>query len=290
MSKLRVTFLGLGIMGSNMARRLQEAGFPLTVYNRNREKAAPFAAGGATLADSPRLAAAEADVIISMVSDDHAARAVWLGKDGALAGAKAGAVVIECSTVTVGWVRELAAAAAARKCEFLDAPVTGSRMQAEAGELNFLVGGSAATLDQVRPALAPMSRSATLLGPVGSGSQFKLINNFICAVQIASLAEALAMVEQSGLDRARVMEVLLTGAMASPLVKTVAARMTTPDFTPNFPLRLMAKDVGYAIEEGRRLSVDLVTGTAAQKVFQSAIGAGHGDKDMAAVIEPLRKR
>lgn len=149
MSKPRVTFLGLGIMGSNMARRLLAAGFPLTVYNRNREKAAPLAAAGATLADSPRLAAAHAEVILSMLSDDRAARAVWLGEDGALAGAAPGTVVIECSTITVGWVRELAAAAAARHCELLDAPVTGSRLQAEAGELNFFVGGSAATLEKV---------------------------------------------------------------------------------------------------------------------------------------------
>jgi 3-hydroxyisobutyrate dehydrogenase len=288
MSKPRVAFLGLGIMGSNMARRLQEAGFPLTVYNRNPAKAAPLAAGGATIADSPRQAAAQADVIISMVSDDPAARAVWLGENGALAGAKPGAVVIECSTVTVGWVRELAAAAAARQCEFLDAPVTGSRPQAEAGELNFLVGGSAATLDKVRPVLAAMSKSATLLGPVSSGSQFKLINNFVCAVQISSLAEALAMIEHSDLDRAKAMDVILSGAMASPLVKTLAARMMTPNYTPNFPLHLMTKDVGYAIEEGKRLSVDLVTGKAAQAVFRSAIAAGHGDKDMAAVVEPLR--
>jgi 3-hydroxyisobutyrate dehydrogenase len=290
MSKSRVTFLGLGIMGSNMARRLLQAGFPTTVYNRNRDKAAPLTALGAIVADTPRQAAAGADVIISMVADDPAARAVWLGENGALAGASPGAVVIECSTVTVGWVRELAAAAAGRRCEFLDAPVTGSRPQAEAGELNFFVGGSEAALEKVRPVLAAMSRSVTLLGPVSSGTQFKLINNFVCAVQIASLAEALAMVEHSTLDRARVLEVILGGAMASPLIKTVAARMTTPDFTPNFPLRLMTKDVGYAIEEARRLSVDLATGVAAQQVFQKALGAGHGDQDLAAVVLPFRGR
>ena len=168
--------------------------------------------------------------------------------------------------------------------------MTGSLIQATAGELNFFIGGNAAVVEKLRPVFAPMSKTANHLGPVGSGAQFKLINNFVCGVQVAALAEALAMIEHSSLDRARVMEVLLTGAMGSPLVKTVAGRMLTPDFKPNFPLRLMAKDIGYAIQEGSNLSVELVTGAAALKVFQRAIEAGNGDKDMAAVVEPLRPK
>jgi 3-hydroxyisobutyrate dehydrogenase len=289
MSNPRVSFLGLGIMGSGMTRRLLDAGIPLTVYNRNREKAAPLGAAGAAIADSPRMAAKGADIIISMVSDDRAAREVWLGEEGALAGAAPGAVIIESSTVTVGWVLELAAAAAAKKCEFLDAPVTGSRMHANAGELNFLVGGTAATLEKVRTALVPMSKTIYHIGPVGSGARLKLINNFFSGVQVASFAEVLAMIESSDLDRARSLEVLTQGAMASPLVKTVAARMTGPDFTPNFPLRLMTKDLGYAIQEGIHLSVELATAAGALKDFQKAVAAGHGDKDMAAVVIPMRR-
>ncbi len=143
MSKLRIAFLGLGIMGSGMARRLLVNGFHLTVFNRNAEKSKSFASEGAHVASSPREAAAQSDIIISMVADDVAARSLWLGDNGALAAAKPGTVCIECSTVTVNWVRELAAAATTRGCEFLDAPVTGSKNQAAAGELNFLVGGSA---------------------------------------------------------------------------------------------------------------------------------------------------
>ncbi len=143
MSKPRIAFLGLGIMGSGMARRLLVNGFPLTVFNRNAEKSKLFAAGGALAAASAREAAAHAGVIISMVADDVAARGLWLGDNGALAAARPGTVCIECSTVTVGWAKELAAAATARGCEFLDAPVTGSKNQAAAGDLNFLVGGSA---------------------------------------------------------------------------------------------------------------------------------------------------
>jgi 3-hydroxyisobutyrate dehydrogenase len=289
MSKPRIAFLGRGIMGSGMARRLLANGFPLTVFNRNAEKSKPFAALGAQVARSPREAAAQAKVIISMVADDNAARTLWLGGTGALAAATLGTVCVECSTVTVNWVRELSAVASVRGCEILDAPVTGSKIQAAAGELNFLVGGSAATLEKVRPVLAAMSKMITPIGPSGSGALLKLINNFVCGVQVASLAEAVAMIERSGLDRAKALEILTNGAPGSPLVKTVAGRMTAPDFTPNFLLRLMAKDLGYAIQEGGKLSVELLTATAALEEFQRAIATGHGEKDIAAVVEPFRK-
>jgi len=289
MSKPRIAFLGLGIMGGGMAQRLLVNGFPLAVFNRNAEKSKPFAAEGAQVANSPREAAAQADFIISMVADDIAARSLWLGENGSLASAKPGTVCIECSTVTVNWVRELAAAAAKKNCEFLDSPVTGSKTQAASGELSFIVGGDSATLEKARPVLAAMSKAIVHLGPTGSGALLKLINNFVCGVQIASLAEAVAMIERSGLDRSKALEILTTGAPGSPLVKAVSARMTTPDFTPNFLLRLMAKDLGYAIQEGGKLSVELTTARAALEDFQKAIAAGHGEKDIAAVVEPFRK-
>ena len=290
MNKSRIAFLGLGIMGSGMARRLLADGFPLAVYNRDAKKSAAFAADGAQIAGSPREAAAQADMIVTMVADDIASRSLWLGEAGALAGARSSAVCLECSTVTVNWTRELAAAAAARNCEFLDAPVTGSKTHAAAGELTFLVGGDSATLEKARPALAVMGKAIHHIGPAGSGALLKLINNFVCGVQVASFAEALAMIERSGLDRAKALEVLTAGAPGSPLVKTVAARMSAPDFTPNFPLRLMTKDLGYAIQEGKKNLVELTTASAALEDFTNAIAKGHGDQDMAAVIEPMRKK
>jgi 3-hydroxyisobutyrate dehydrogenase len=289
MSKHRIAFLGLGLMGSGMARRLLVNGFPLTVFNRNPEKSRPFAAEGAQVAASPREAASKADVVITMLADDNASRSSWLGESGVLAGVAPGAVCIECSTVTVNWVRELSGAAAARQCEFLDAPVTGSKMQAAAGELNFLVGGQAATLEKARPALAAMSKMIFPVGPVGSGALLKLINNFLSGAQVAAFAEALAMIERSGLDRTKALEVITNGAPGSPMVKTVSARMTTPDYTPNFLLRLMAKDLTYAIAEGGKCSLHLDTAAAALGVFQKAIAAGYGEQDIAAIVEPLRK-
>jgi 3-hydroxyisobutyrate dehydrogenase len=286
MSKPHVAFFGLGIMGSGMARRILGAGFPVTVFNRNAEKTKPFAAAGARVAASPCETATGADFIISMVADDNASRSLWSGVDGS---AKRGAIWIECSTVTVGWVRELAAMAAKNGGEFLDAPVTGSKTQAAAGELNFLVGGDAATLEKARPVLAAMSKSILPLGPAGSGALLKLINNFVCGVQIAALAEAVAMIERSGIERAKALEVLTSGAPGSPLVKAVSARMTAPDYTPNFLLRLMEKDLTYAGKEAGELSINLETAAAARKLFQRAIENGNGEQDIAAVVEQFRK-
>lgn len=286
--KRSVALFGLGMMGSGMAHRLLGARFPLTVYNRSREKTKPFAEAGARVAATPHEAARQADVLISMVADDDASRGLWLGENGALAGAAPGAVCIESSTLTVRWVHELAAAAAKRGCDFLDTPVTGSRTHAAAGELKFLVGGTAETLTKVQPVLAVMSTSIILLGPVGSGALVKLINNFLCGVQVASLAEAVAMIERSTLDRSKALEMLTAGAAGSPMVNTIAARMTAPEDAPHFLLRLMAKDLGYAIQEGNGLSLELKTAAAALEVFRQGIAAGHGEKDMSSVVKPFR--
>jgi 3-hydroxyisobutyrate dehydrogenase len=287
-SKPRVAFLGLGIMGSGMARRILGAGFPLTVYNRSPEKAAPLAQAGARIASSPRDAAAEADFVVCMVADDNASRSMWLGGNGALAGAKRGAVLIDSSTVTPSWIKELAEAAKLRGCELIDAPVTGSKNQAAAGELNFIVGGSAEALEKARPVLAVMSRSITHVGPSGSGALLKLINNFLCGVQAASYAEAMVLIEKSGLDRAKALEVLLGGAPGSGLGKTVTPRMTSQDYTPNFLLKLMVKDLNYSLKEAESHGANLAMVSKALEIFDRALANGCGDKDFSSVIEPLR--
>lgn len=290
MSTPRIAFLGLGLMGGGMARRLLGAGFAVTVFNRTPARAEPLAAAGARVAGSPREAAAGAEVVFSMVADDAASRAMWLGPDGAIAGAARGAVLVECSTLTVAWVQELAKAAAAAGAECIDAPVTGSKNQAAAGELNFLTGGNAAALETIRPALNAMGRSVTHLGPTGSGALLKLINNFLAGVHVAATAEAVAWIERTELDRAQAIAFLSDSAVGSPVTKTVAARMCAPDFTPNFFLRLMAKDLGYASGEAAKAGQQLTSAAMARDVFQRAIAAGHGDKDMSAVVEPLRRR
>jgi 3-hydroxyisobutyrate dehydrogenase len=288
MSKPRVAILGLGIMGSGMAGRVLGAGFPLMVFNRNRDKAAPLASKGATLANSAKEAASQADIIISVVSDDNASREIWLGDNGALAGATPGSVLIESSTLTVGWVQQLAQSAALKKCEFLDAPVTGSKPHAANGELFFLVGGPAAALEKAREVLAAMSRGLLHLGANGSGARMKLVNNFVCGVQAAALAEAASLIQKGGLDVEKAFAVLANGAPGSPLVKALIERVAVGSPEVNFELRLMAKDLGYAVDDAARNGIALETASAALDVFKRAIERGHGNQDMSAVITATR--
>ena len=282
-----VAFLGLGVMGSGMAARLLSAGFPVSVWNRSADRAEPLRERGATVASSPRDAATGADVIISMLADDDAAREVWMGAGGAIGGAKQGSVLIDSSTVSTKWIDELGTKGIACGCEVLDAPVTGSRAQAASGELLFLVGGDVATLERVRPVLAPMSRDILHLGPLGSGARMKLINNFICGVQAAALAEGVALVEKSGLDLTTALTVLQNGAPGSPLVKAVSNRMAARDYTVFFKLALMRKDLDYAIAEASRQGIDLTTASNARALFDRAIDKW-GESDFSAVIETFR--
>ncbi len=290
MSKPRVALLGLGIMGTGIAHRLLAAGFPLTVYNRSPEKVAPLAAAGAKVAATPKEAASQADVVQAMVADNDASRAVWFGESGALQGAAKGTVLIESSTLTVDWIRELAAAATAVGCHLLDAPVTGSKVQAASGEMNFLVGGDAAALEKARPALEVLCKKIFHLGPTGSGAIMKLINNFNSATQAAALAEGLTLIERSGLNVEQALSVITDGAPGSPLVKTLAPRMAAREYEPNFFARLMAKDMRYAIGEGRRCGVNLSMAEATLKLFENAIAAGLGECDFSVIIEPLRAK
>lgn len=285
-----VAILGVGTMGGGMAANLLKAGFPLTVYNRTIEKAQALVDGGARLASTPADAAHGASIVISMLADDQASREVWLGRDGALAAAAPGAILIESSTVSPAWVAELAGEAAQCGVEFLDAPVTGSRMQAAAGQLSFLVGGSERALATATPVLQAMSKEILYLGPVGSGAKLKLINNFLCGVQVASLAEGLAWIERSGLDREKALAFLKTGAGGSPVIGAVSARMVSQIYGVNFLLRLMAKDLRYAETEAARCDIELTTAVTARKLFELAVAHGFGEEDMASVIEPLRNR
>ncbi len=289
MAKQSVALLGLGTMGAGMARNLLNAGFPLTVYNRTSSKAKPLADAGARVAPTPSKAAAGADVILSMLADDAASREAWMGEDGALAAAGPEAVLIECSTLSPGWILDLGNAAQAAGHPLLDAPVTGSRVQAAAGQLTFLVGGSEQALATARPVLEAMSKEILHVGPPGSGARLKLVNNFLCGVQAASFAEAIAWMERSGMDRDLVIRFLKGAAPGSPLFSGLSDRMTSRDYTVNFLLRLMNKDLQYAHAAASGAGIDLTTAANAQEVFERAIQQGHAEQDMAAVIEPLRK-
>jgi 3-hydroxyisobutyrate dehydrogenase len=286
---MKVSVLGLGIMGAGMARQLVTKKFDVTVWNRDAAKTATLASAGARVAATPAMAAAGADIVLAMLAHDDASRAVWLGHDGALGAMRKDAVAIESSTLTVDWIRELAAAANARGVAFLDAPVTGSKAQAETGALSFLVGGPVEVLERVRPAFAAMGGNVAHLGATGSGAMMKLINNFLCGVQVASLAEAIAMAERSGLDVRQAAAVLSAGSPGSPLVKMIAQRMLDRAYEPNFFIPLMAKDLSYARQTFARAGIELASADAARARFVEADRAGRGQQDIAAIVELLRR-
>jgi 3-hydroxyisobutyrate dehydrogenase len=281
----RVAILGLGIMGGGMAANWLARGFEVSVWNRTRSKAEPLSAKGAKIAATPREAATGADFIFAMVADDDASRAVWLGADGALAGAKSGAIAVESSTLTPEWIRELAGQAKAKGVGFLDAPVGGSRPAAANGELRFFVGGDPQTYEAARPALAAVGAKMDLLGPVGAGATWKLINNQLGAGQMAALAEALEVARKAGFRDEQISELILGGPAASPMVKLKLPRMLAQDFEPtDFALNLMLKDARYATALAQSLGAPAGMIEGAAKAFARADAKGLGDKDMAAVI------
>jgi 3-hydroxyisobutyrate dehydrogenase len=284
----RIAMIGLGIMGSGMAANWLAKGFAVSVYNRTRAKAEPLGAKGARIADSPRAAAEGAHIVVSMVSDDAASRKVWQGSEGALAGLKAGAIVIESSTLTPEWVRELAALARAKGAEFLDAPVGGSKPAAAEGKLVFFIGGESATVEKARAALEAVGTKITHLGPAGAGATWKLINNVMAASQLAVLSEGLAIAAKAGIDLAQAAELIKNSATASPMVVGKLPRIMDRRYAdPDFALKLMRKDVGYANALAKALGVNLEVVPAVMGIYERAEAKGLGESDTAAVRDAV---
>lgn len=280
-----VAFIGLGRMGRGMAGRYLDAGFTLAVWNRSRDKAHDLIARGAHWAASPAEAAREADAIVAMVADDDAARAVWTGNDGVAATARNGALAIECSTVSHRHAVALARDLTARGLRYIDCPVTGLPAAAAAGQLTLLVGADADDLEAARPYLTPLGASLRHFGAVGAGTVYKLVNNLLGAVQIASLAEGLRIAEQAGLDMQLVQQTLAGGAVASPQVVRHSARMVARDFAgASFTAALRHKDASYAVALAETLGLDLAVARAALNSYARA--AAHApDDDEGRLIE-----
>ena len=268
----RVAFIGLGRMGHGMAGRYLDAGFTVAVWNRSRAKAEDLIARGAHWATSPEDAAIDADAVVTMVADDEASRAVWLGKDGAATTMKAGTLAIECSTVSYDHAVELARELRGRGLVYIDSPVTGLPDAAAAGKLTLLVGADAADLETARPFLAPLSTTIRHFGPVGTGTVYKLINNLMGAIQIAGIAEGLAIAEQAGLDMKLVLESIENGVAASPQVLRHSKRMVTRNFFgATFTAALRHKDAAYAVALARSLLRDApLMGSAAVQAYDRA--------------------
>ena len=267
-----VAFIGLGRMGHGMAGRYLDAGFSVAIWNRSKAKAEDLIARGARWAASPADAADGADAVVTMVADDGASRAVWLGQDGAATNMKPDALAIECSTVSYQHALDLARELRGRGFVYVDSPVTGLPDAAAAGKLTLLVGAESADLDKARPYLVPLSTTIRHFGAVGSGTVYKLINNLMGAIQIAGIAEGLAIAEQAGLDMKLVLEAVETGVAASPQVIRHSRRMAERNFAgATFTAALRQKDAAYAVALAESLlSAPPIMGRAAVASYDRA--------------------
>jgi 3-hydroxyisobutyrate dehydrogenase len=287
-----VAFIGLGNMGAGMARRLLQAGHELHVYNRTRSKAAELERIGARCYLTPRDACAGTDAVFAMTADDTSSKSVWLGPDGVLAAKLAPrAFAIECSTLSYDWVLELATAARANHLRYLDAPVTGLPDAAAAGSLTLLVGADAADLESARPILKAVCDRILHFGAVGSGTAYKLIINMIGAVQIASLAEGMALAERAGLDLKSVADAIETGQAASPQVVRNARRIVADDHDQNvvFTPVLRIKDVDYALQFAKKLGLGAPFGQVAASQVRQLIDLGYSQVNESKIIEVARR-
>jgi 3-hydroxyisobutyrate dehydrogenase-like beta-hydroxyacid dehydrogenase len=282
----KIAFLGLGAMGSRMAANLIKAGHDVTVWNRSAEKGHPLVQAGARTADTPRAAAEGAEFAIGMVRDDAASREIWLDPErGALQSLPSSAVGIESSTVTVAWAKALGAEFHKRSVSFIDAPVSGSRPQAEAAQLTFLVGGDNAAFAKAEPVLKRMGSTIQHAGPIGSGATVKLAINALLGIQIAAMGELIGFLKASGADLAKAIEILTATHVCSTAAKTAANGMMAGTFAPLFPAELMEKDLGYIRATADAAHARIPVTDSARDVFRNAIAQGHAQENMTSVVK-----
>jgi len=287
-----VGFIGLGAMGSRMAGRLLAARHDVLVYNRTPERTRPFEQGGAKVAPTAKQLAAGVDVVCSSVANDAALEEVMFGPDGALAGARPGTVVIEMSTVSPRTSRRLHEAARSKGVAVLDAPVSGSTVQAEQGQLVIFVGGEEDVYQKCQPILAVLGSKTFYLGPSGAGATMKLCVNTLLGLGVQALAEAIALGLKAGLPRERFMQVLGETAVVSPSQKAKLDNARKDQYPPAFALRLMFKDFGLIVETAMELSVPMPATAAAVQVAAAENSrqlAAHTDEDFSVVIRAMER-
>ena len=284
---MRVSFLGLGIMGSRMAANVAKAGFELTVWNRTASRAEEFGElhPGTRVAATPAEAAANAELVISMVVDGPQVEAVLLGADGAATRAAGGTVFVDCSTIGPTAARAIGA----RLPHFLDAPVTGSSPRAEDGTLTFMVGGSVEDYERALPAFEAMGKLIVHAGPTGHGQMVKVINNAVAAVNAATVGQALLVGARAGVDLDALVRVMSAGAGGSVMLDLKSGPMRNHDYSTLFKLDHMLKDVRLCLQEAEAAGVPFEFAAATEAILADASSMGHGDDDFAALIASLEQ-
>lgn len=280
-------FLGLGIMGSAMAKNLIKAGFKVTVWNRSQDKCSELAALGATVAATAAEVTASCKITIAMLADPAAAHAVCFGPQGALEGIGEGRGYVDMSTVDAATAREIGAAISAKGGSYLEAPVSGSKKPAEDGTLIILAAGERSLYDAALPLFEKMGKKILYLGEVGRGADMKLIVNMVMGGMMTIFCEGLALAGKAGLSAADLLEVLDAGALANPMFKLKGAQITQGSFPPAFPLKHMQKDLRLAVALGDSLAQPLHAAAAANETFKKARALGLGDQDFCAVFKAV---
>ncbi|WP_219416701.1 2-hydroxy-3-oxopropionate reductase [Pseudonocardia nigra] len=280
-----VGFIGLGIMGLPMAANLAAAGFDVVGYNRSKGKADQLAERGGRAAGSVAEAVRDADVVVTMLPDSPDVRAVMLAEDGVFASAKAGALVIDASTIRPDVSRELAAAGAERGLRVLDAPVSGGEQGAIDGTLSIMVGGSAEDVEAARPVLDVVGRTIVHVGPAGAGQTVKAANQLIVAGTIELVAEAIVFLEAHGVDTEAAVQVLAGGLAGNAILDRKAAGMLDRNFTPGFRLELHHKDLGIATAAAREAGVVIPLGSAVAQLVAAMVARGDGGLDHSGLLK-----
>lgn len=280
-------YVGLGVMGSRVAKRLLDAGHTVTGYNRTKSKAQWLIDAGMKWADSPRAVAESADIIFSMVTNTAALQAIAFGNDGVLAGLSRGKIFIEMSTVSPAASREIAQQVASKGAAMLDCPVSGSVITLEQGQVSLMVGGDAATLEKVKPILLNIGPKVNHVGVNGLAVTMKIAVNLSLAVQMLALSEGVLLAEKSGIDRKTAVDVMLNSVIASPMVKYRGPFVLKLPDEAWFDVNMMQKDMLLALELGRQLDVPMPTTAATNEMLTTARGMGFAKEDFAVMFQAL---
>ena len=284
----RIGFIGIGLMGSHMARHLLEAGHPMTVWNRTEEKARELIASGANWAESPKMVGHSSDIIITMVTDSNASEQVACGPDGILEGAREGSILIDMGSIAPEMSRSIAARAREKGVWMLDAPVTGAPKVAKAGKLGIMVGGPREIFDKCLPIFEVMAAKIVYVGDQnGMGTTLKLINNLILGVAIEAVSEALVLSAKAGIDPQNVIDITSVGGARTGAMETRGPRMVRRDFEPGFSTDNMYKDLSSAIKLADECGVSLPATSASWDILRAAKSRGYGDMDSCCVMTVL---
>jgi 3-hydroxyisobutyrate dehydrogenase-like beta-hydroxyacid dehydrogenase len=286
----KISYLGLGTMGSGMASNLLRAGYELTVWNRSAEKCEPFARKGARVADTPADAVRDVDLVIYMLSNEQAVEDVVFDAKGILRGIRDGQIVIDMSTVLPATSLREQEAYAKRGVDFLDAPVFGSKQEAAEAKLWIMVAGNKAIFEKAKPVLEHVGQTVHYFGKCGNAAAMKLVGNLIVALELEALSEGLVLAQKAGLDLNTVMEVVKVADFRSPLLVSNGQNILKRDFSTSFALNLMLKDAGLIEKFSESLESPIPAMRVVEKNLASAVDLGFGEENASSVIKVLEKK